>query len=98
MATTVKVMAGQSLLDIVVQTTGDIGNLMNVAAVNALSITAVLQAGQLITIPDGLTIRPNVVKAIAASTAKPSSEYMEAEQPSLMNDFDANDIDPEDFY
>lgn len=98
MAATVKVMAGQSLLDITIQTTGEISNLMAVAAANSVSATALLEAGQLIVIPDGLTMRPNVLKILGGNFSKPSSEYLAETPPATLQDFDLTDFSKEDFY
>lgn len=60
------VTEGQSLVDVCIQETGGLNNLVKLCADNGLSPTALLSPGQELMIDDALVERPDVVRYLAS--------------------------------
>lgn len=58
----IRVSEGQSLLDIALWLLGGTDALYALADANKLAITDALRAGQLLVVPDGFTVNPELVK------------------------------------
>lgn len=70
----VKVLSFQSLADIAVRYTGDMENLVAIAAANDLALDADLAAGQEIEIPeDDVEINTGIVRAFKNNSLNPAS-------------------------
>lgn len=69
----VAVLSGQSLYDIAIQYTGDVLNTYAIALVNGKSVTDSLAVGELIMIPDGLTIAIKEVNYLSSLGILPAT-------------------------
>ncbi len=61
----VQISAGQSLVDVCLQELGTVEALFELADANGLTITAALRPGQLLTVPESISGRPDVVSYFA---------------------------------
>lgn len=80
-----KVMAGQNLLDVVVQETGSMEKAMDVALDNGLNITDDLTPGQEINIDEELQKDNYVVSDLQLKGAKPATGTTAIEVPGGIN-------------
>lgn len=69
----VKVLNNQSLIDLSVQLTGTVVNVVRIARENNLSITDELSSGQIIQIPEGLPIDFKVLEFYKTKGLKPAT-------------------------
>lgn len=80
----ITVLHNQSLFDVAIQHTGNVMNAFKIAQANAISITAVLASGSVLSIPEGVEINRDVKTYYAAKNIQPatawSGEASEGEQ------------------
>ncbi|AOW09526.1 hypothetical protein [Flavobacterium gilvum] len=80
----ITVLSGQSLFDIAIQYTGAVINAYTIAFANGKSITDSLTVGEMIVIPDGLTIAKKELDYLTTSEILPASDITK-EQQSLLD-------------
>ncbi len=73
MSKQVKVLKGQTLVDIAIQEMGDASFVLAIAELNDLNVTDDLTAGQMITVPDYDTAFRNTVNLFSDDANKPAS-------------------------
>lgn len=73
MSKQVKVLKGQTLVDIVIQELGDADRTVEVAELNEMNITDELTAGDMITVPDFDVSKRAIVNAFINDAFKPAS-------------------------
>jgi LysM repeat protein len=94
----VTVSAGQSLLDVAMWQLGGVEALFALADANDLGITDPIQAGQVLTIPDGAVVNPELVayyqeQNLRINTADPARVVAAP----VVRDFNSLDKAPQDF-
>jgi hypothetical protein len=78
----VTVSNNQSLLDISIQVYGSIAQAFDLALANGLSITSVLEPGQVLETPDLETENADIRDYYAANGIKPATAIRDKERPS----------------
>lgn len=69
----VKVLYQQTITDIAVQELGDAERAIEIAALNGLSLTTALQAGQILTVPDFDITKADTVQLFTNKALAPAS-------------------------
>lgn len=96
----IKASEGQSLADVAVWLLGATDALFALADANDLPITATLQAGQLLQIPEGFTANPQMVKFLAEKKVVVNTSNITPEpepESDELNDWLESDFSPTDF-
>lgn len=70
---TITVLHNQSLLDVMLQHTGSLASIFDVAMANGLSITSDLTPGQLLEIPKGVETDKDILNYYAAKKVQPAT-------------------------
>lgn len=76
----VKVLNNQSLIDLSVQLTGTVVNVVQIASENNLSITEELSPGQIIQIPEGLSIDAKILEYYKNKGLEPATGLTEIQK------------------
>lgn len=69
----IKILKGQSLFDIAIQSAGSIEHIFELAIENNISITESLDAGTQIIVPDNIELNSNVVSYYTRNSLKPAT-------------------------